>query len=65
MDTIVMKFGGSSVSDNDKLKIVANKIIDLYDKGNNINYISYDDDMIFKLSMLQLYITLLRCRGLV
>ena len=36
MDTIVMKFGGSSVADNDKLKIVANKIIDLYNKGNNI-----------------------------
>ena len=36
MDTIVMKFGGSSVSDNDKLKLVANKIIDLYDKENNI-----------------------------
>ena len=35
MDTIVMKFGGSSVADNDKLKIVANKIIDLY-KDNNI-----------------------------
>ena len=35
MDTIVMKFGGSSVADNDKLKLVANKIIDLYD-GNNI-----------------------------
>ena len=36
MDTIVMKFGGSSVADNDKLKLVANKIIDLYDKNNNI-----------------------------
>lgn len=36
MDTIVMKFGGSSVADNNKLKIVANKIIDLYDKNNNI-----------------------------
>lgn len=36
MDTIVMKFGGSSVADNDKLKLVANKIIDLYDKENNI-----------------------------
>ena len=36
MDTIVMKFGGSSVADNDRLKLVANKIIDLYDKGNNI-----------------------------
>ena len=27
MDTIVMKFGGSSVADNDKLKLVAKKII--------------------------------------
>lgn len=36
MDTIVMKFGGSSVADNDKLKIVAKKVIDMYDKGNNI-----------------------------
>lgn len=36
MDTIVMKFGGSSVADNNKLKIVANKIIDLYDKHHNI-----------------------------
>lgn len=31
-----MKFGGSSVADNDRLKLVANKIIDLYDKNNNI-----------------------------
>ena len=30
MDTIVMKFGGSSVADNEKLKIVAQKIIDMY-----------------------------------
>ena len=36
MDTIVIKFGGSSVADNKKLKIVANKIIDLYNKNNNI-----------------------------
>ena len=36
MDTIIMKFGGSSVADNDKLRIVANKIIDLYNKNNNI-----------------------------
>ncbi len=36
MDTIVLKFGGSSVADNDKLKLVAQKIIGLYDKGNNI-----------------------------
>lgn len=36
MDTIVLKFGGSSVADNEKLKIVANKIIKLYNKENNI-----------------------------
>ncbi|MFR8104708.1 MAG: aspartate kinase [Clostridia bacterium] len=30
MDTIVLKFGGSSVSDNVKLNLVAEKIIDLY-----------------------------------
>ena len=36
MDTIVMKFGGSSVADNEKLNIVANKIIDLYNQENNI-----------------------------
>lgn len=36
MDTIVMKFGGSSVANNDRLKLVASKIIDLYDKNNNI-----------------------------
>ena len=36
MDTIVLKFGGSSVADNEKLKVVANKIIDLYNKSNNI-----------------------------
>ena len=36
MDTIVLKFGGSSVADNIKLNIVANKIIELYDKNNNV-----------------------------
>ncbi len=36
MDTIVLKFGGSSVADNEKLKIVAKKIIDLYEKHHNI-----------------------------
>ena len=36
MDTIVLKFGGSSVADNDKLKIAAGKIINLYNKNNNI-----------------------------
>lgn len=36
MDTIVLKFGGSSVADNEKLKLVAKRITNLYDKGNNI-----------------------------
>lgn len=36
IDTIVLKFGGSSVADNIKLNIVANKIIDLYNQNNNI-----------------------------
>ena len=36
MDTIVLKFGGSSVADNEKLKLVANKIISLYKKNHNI-----------------------------
>jgi aspartate kinase len=36
MDTIVLKFGGSSVANNEKLKLVANKIIDLYNQENNV-----------------------------
>lgn len=36
MDIIVLKFGGSSVADNQRLKIVAEKIIELYQKGNKI-----------------------------
>ena len=36
MDTIVMKFGGSSLADNNKLKTVAQKIINMYNKDNNI-----------------------------
>ena len=36
MDTIVLKFGGSSVADNEKLKVVADKIIGLYEKENNM-----------------------------
>ena len=36
MDTIVVKFGGSSVADNEKLRIVAEKIIKLYEEDNNI-----------------------------
>ena len=36
METIVLKFGGSSVADNIKLNIVANKIIDFYNKKNKV-----------------------------
>lgn len=36
MDTIVIKFGGSSVADNEKLKIVADKVIKLYEQDNNV-----------------------------
>ena len=36
MDTIVLKFGGSSVADNEKLQTVANKTIKLYEEKNNI-----------------------------
>lgn len=36
MDTIVLKFGGSSVADNIRLNLVANKIIELYNEGNNV-----------------------------
>lgn len=36
MDTIVIKFGGSSVADNEKLQTVANKIIKLYEEDNNV-----------------------------
>ena len=36
MDTIVLKFGGSSIADNEKLQLVANRITKLYDKGNKI-----------------------------
>lgn len=36
MDTIVLKFGGSSVADNIKLNVVAEKIKEFYDKNNKI-----------------------------
>lgn len=36
MDTIVLKFGGSSVADNEKMQLVASKIIDLYNNNNNV-----------------------------
>ena len=36
MDTIVLKFGGSSVADNIKLNVVAEKIKEFYNKNNKI-----------------------------
>lgn len=36
MDTIVLKFGGTSVADNEKLNTVANKITTLVDEGKNV-----------------------------
>jgi len=36
MDTMVLKFGGSSVADNSRLNLVASKIIELYNQENNI-----------------------------
>ena len=36
MDTIVMKFGGSSVADNIRLNLVAEKVIELYNQNNNV-----------------------------
>lgn len=35
-DIIILKFGGSSLADNDKLKIVAKKISKLYDENKKI-----------------------------
>lgn len=40
MDTVVLKFGGSSVADNLKLNIVAKKIIDLYEENNVVVVVS-------------------------
>lgn len=36
METVVLKFGGSSLADNMKLNIVANKIIDFYNQKNKV-----------------------------
>lgn len=36
MDTIVVKFGGSSVANDEKLKIVANRIIDFHQQNNHV-----------------------------
>ena len=36
MSTVVLKFGGSSVSDNIRLNIVSQKIIDFIQKGKNV-----------------------------
>ena len=35
-NTLVLKFGGTSVADNEKLNLVANKISTLYDEGYNV-----------------------------
>lgn len=40
MDTIVLKFGGSSVANDERLKIVADKIIQLYEKSNIVVVVS-------------------------
>ena len=45
MDTIVLKFGGSSVSDNIKLNVVADKIKEFYENKNlhlNLKMINRD-----------------------
>lgn len=36
MDTVVLKFGGSSLADNEKLHIVADKIINFKKQGKNV-----------------------------
>ena len=36
MDTVVLKFGGSSVADNIKLNTVAKKIKEFYDDGKRV-----------------------------
>ena len=36
MNTVVLKFGGSSVADNIKLNVVAEKIIEFKEKGNRV-----------------------------
>lgn len=35
-NTLVLKFGGTSVADNEKLNLVANKIVTLYDEGYDV-----------------------------
>ena len=35
MDTVVLKFGGSSVADNIKLNLVADKIKEFYNKNKS------------------------------
>ena len=35
-EIVVLKFGGSSVADNEKLELVAKKIIDIYSKKNKV-----------------------------
>ena len=44
MDTIVLKFGGSSVASDERLRMVAQKIVDLYDFF--LNYSVFAQDII-------------------
>ena len=36
MDIIVLKFGGTSVANNEKLNIVSKKIMKLHDEGHSV-----------------------------
>ena len=36
MDTIVLKFGGSSLTNDENLKLVAEKIINYYNSNNRV-----------------------------
>ena len=36
MDTVILKFGGSSVSNDERLNLVSQKIINFYNENNRI-----------------------------
>ena len=36
MDTVILKFGGSSVSNNENLNLVSQKIMNFYDENNRV-----------------------------
>lgn len=40
MDTVVLKFGGSSVADNAKLELVASRILEFYNNYNVVVVVS-------------------------